>query len=361
MDGMDASSPKLTLRRTSQGKIIGHHPSIREALDTIERVAPTTCNVLVTGPSGTGKELVVAALHDASPRAQAPFVAVNCGALPENLIESMLFGHKRGAFTGAVGATEGYVGAAEGGTLYLDEIGELPITLQPKILRLLQQREYTPVGEARAIKCDIRVVAATNRDLAAEVAAGRFREDLYYRLNVVQVHLPPLCERGNDVESLALYFLQHCAARVGRAGLAGYHPDAMAAIRAWSWPGNIRELENTIERAVLLTRTPLVTLADLPAKVREHYERVAAERTPSEAAAAAEIVSNAPFSAASVIDPSIDLPDEGVDFRAAIEAYENKLLRMALDRTGNNRNQAAQLLRLNRTTLVEMLRRKRIS
>jgi sigma-54 specific flagellar transcriptional regulator A len=365
VDGSDPIPARQTLRRTSQGKIIGHHPSVREAIETIERVASTTCNVLITGDNGTGKELFVAALHDASLRAQGPLVAVNCGSIPKDLIESTLFGHTRGAFSGAVSNRSGYVGAAEGGTLFLDEIGEMPLSMQVSLLRLIQKHEYVPVGESKPLKSDIRVVAATNRNLEAEVAAGRFREDLYYRLNVVTIHLPPLRERGNDVESLALFFLQHCAARVGRAGLAGFHPDAMEALRAWTWPGNVRELENAIERAVLLARSALVTVADLPKVVREHHERHTAERSAEHPAASAPAEPAAPEPvtsepAAPAIDPVVDLPPEGIDFRAAVEAYENKLLRVALERTGGNRNQAASLLRLNRTTLVEMLRRKRI-
>ncbi len=360
VDGPDLTAVRQTLRRTSQGKIIGRHPSVREAIETIERVATTTCNVLITGESGTGKELFVAALHDASLRAQGPLVPVNCGAIPKDLLESALFGHTRGAFSGAVNSRSGYVGAAEGGTLFLDEIGEMPTPMQVALLRLIQKHEYVPVGEAKALKCDIRVVAATHRDLEAEVAAGRFREDLYYRLNVVTIHLPPLRARGADVESLALFFLQHCAARVNRAGLAGFDPDAMDALRAWTWPGNVRELENAIERAVLLARSALVTVADLPKAIREHYERTTAMASTAAPEPAASALAPAAEVPAAMLDPVVELPAEGVDFRAAVEAYENKLLRVALERTGGNRNQAASLLRLNRTTLVEMLRRKRI-
>ncbi|MFO0649937.1 MAG: sigma 54-interacting transcriptional regulator [Polyangiales bacterium] len=364
MDGPDLTAVRQTLRRTSQGKIIGRHPSVREAIETIERVATTTCNVLITGESGTGKELFVAALHDASLRAQGPLVPVNCGAIPKDLLESALFGHTRGAFSGAVNNRSGYVGAAEGGTLFLDEIGEMPTSMQVALLRLIQKHEYVPVGEAKALKCDIRVVAATHRDLEAEVAAGRFREDLYYRLNVVTIHLPPLRARGADVESLALFFLQHCAARVNREGLAGFDPEAMEALRNWTWPGNVRELENAIERAVLLARSALVTVADLPKAIREHHERaVAAASTAAPEAPPEPVPSSlalAPEVPMAMLDPVVELPAEGVDFRAAVEAYENKLLRVALERTGGNRNQAASLLRLNRTTLVEMLRRKRI-
>ncbi len=383
VDGSDPPPPRQTLRRTSAGKIIGHHPTVREAIETIERIAMTNCNVLITGDNGTGKELFVAALHDASQRAHGNLVPVNCGAIPKDLLESALFCHTRGAFTGAVNSRAGYVGAAEGGTLFLDEIGEMPLAMQVALLRLVQKHEYVPVGETKPLKCDIRVVAATNRDLEAEVAAGRFREDLYYRLNVVTIHLPPLRERGNDIESLALYFLQHCAAKVNRAGLAGFHPEAMEALRLWTWPGNVRELENAIERAVLLARSALVTVADLPKAVRESYERNRVDRgddpasstSPLEPATAASSNADAsaenpantasaalapPFEAPPPHDFAFDFPSEGVDFRSAVDAFENQLIRIALERTNGNRNQAAALLGLNRTTLVEMLRRKRI-
>ena len=326
-----------TLIPTSRGKIIGHHPAIREVLNTIERVARSACTVLVSGQSGTGKELVVAALHDASPRADAPLVAVNCGAIPENLIESELFGHARGAFTGAHAARLGRVAAAEGGTLFLDEIGELPLTVQVKILRLLQQREYSPVGDSRTIKCDIRVVAATNRDLEREVAAGRFREDLFYRLNVIHVALPTLRERASDIESLARHFLRVSTARALRVDIEGFTEEALAAMEAYDWPGNIRALENAIERAVLLTAGPYITLGDLPPRVRQE---------PSTSA---------------TVDPQVSaLPEAGIDLRATVEKYENTLIRQALERTGGNKNRAALLLGVNRTTLVEMIKRKRL-
>ena len=400
----NAAPMRQTLRRTSQGKIVGHHPSIQNVIATIERVATSACTVLVTGESGTGKELVVAALHDASPRSHKPFVPVNCGAIPENLIESELFGHAKGAFTGAHATRQGRVGAAEGGTLFLDEVGELPLGVQVKILRLLQQREYSPVGESRVTKCDIRVVAATNRDLEKEVAAGRFREDLYYRLNVVHVHLPPLRERGSDIETLALYFLQHCAARVGRTGLMGYTPEAMEVLRTYDWPGNIRALENAIERAVLLANGPYISVDDLPQRVRAHRQSlVVPVAAPAPAPAPAPVIAAPPAPVALPVRPapapvtplqppvpapfheraqndvteapvesaspvalpawtsgSKPLPEEGIDLRAMVEEYENHLIRQALERTGGNKNRAAQLLGLNRTTLVEMVKRKRL-
>ncbi len=325
---------RATMRPTSRGKIIGHHPAMRRVLDTIERVAASPCTVLITGESGTGKELVVAALHDASPRASKPLVTVNCGAIPENLIESELFGHAKGAFTGAHATRHGFVAAAEGGTLFLDEVGELPLLVQVKLLRLLQQREYTPVGDSRVAKCDLRIVAATNRDLEAEVAGRRFREDLFYRLNVIHIDLPPLRDRGDDVEVLAFHFLKTCSARAGRHDVISFTPDTLAALRAYPWPGNVRSLENTIERAVLLSPGPVITVEDLPERIR-----------PSREEPQSGTIRKA-------------LPEGGIDLRAAVELYENQMISQALERTGRNKNRAAQLLGLNRTTLVEMLKRK---
>jgi sigma-54 specific flagellar transcriptional regulator A len=327
----------LTLFPTSRGKIIGRHASVRAVLDTIGRVAHTACTVLVTGESGTGKELVVAALHDASPRRDKPMITVNCGAIPENLLESELFGHAKGSFTGAHAARLGRVAAAEGGTLFLDEIGELPLALQVKLLRLLQNRDYSPVGDNRAIKCDIRVVAATNRDLEAEVAAGRFREDLYYRLNVIQLHIPALRERGDDAAILATHFFDKFVERSGRTDLVGIAPEAMEAITRYEWPGNVRALENALERCVLLARGPFIELEDLPPRLRGE--------SPSGHTRAASSANKT-------------LPDAGIDLRAAIDEFESSMLKQALTRTGWNKNRAAQLLGLNRTTLVEMVKRK---
>ncbi len=326
-----------TLRPTSRGKIIGHNPAMRRVLETIQRVASSACTVLVTGESGTGKELVVAALHDASPRSGKPLVTVNCGAIPENLIESELFGHARGAFTGAHQTRQGHVAAAEGGTLFLDEVGELPLQVQVKLLRLLQQREYSMVGDSRVVKSDVRIVAATNRDLEAEVEARRFREDLFYRLNVIHIVLPALRDRPEDIEPLAKHFLNSSVARTGRLDVVGFTPEALAVLRAHPWPGNVRSLENTIERAVLLTAGPVVTVDDLPERMRQ---------------------SSASVPAAKPAQSSAPLPDSGIDLRAVVELYENRLIVQALERTGRNKNRAAQLLGLNRTTLVEMLKRK---
>ena len=224
--------------------------------------------------------------------------------------------------------------AAEGGTLFLDEIGELPLLVQVKLLRLLQQREYSMVGDSRVVKCDIRIVAATNRDLEAEVTARRFREDLYYRLNVIHIGMPALRDRGEDIELLAGHFLRTCAARAGRDDVLGFTPDAMDVLRHHDWPGNVRSLENTIERAVLLTSGPQITVEDLPERLR---------REP-------------PVSG--VMPVAAPMPDQGIDLRAAVDSFENNLIRQALERTGWNKNRAAQLLGLNRTTLVEMIKRK---
>ncbi len=326
---------KLTLRPTSRGKLVGRSPKLLEVIRTIDRVASSNCTVLVTGESGTGKEMVVSALHDASPRKNAPLVTVNCGAIPEALLESELFGHAKGAFTGAHAARQGRVAAAEGGTLFLDEVGELPLALQVKLLRLLQQREYSPVGDDRTVKCDIRIVAATNRDLEVEVQAGRFREDLYYRLNVIHVQLPALRERREDIELLARHFLAVHAERSGRLELTGFTAAAKAALTSFDWPGNVRALENAIERAVLLSAGPLIDFDDLPARVQTVDRR--SDRAPA------------------------PLPDTGIDLRAAVEAFESNLIRQALERTGGNKNRAAQLLRVNRTTLVEMVKRKQLA
>jgi DNA-binding NtrC family response regulator len=260
---------------------------------------------------------------------------VNCGAIPEALIESELFGHARGAFTGAHASRQGRVADAEGGTLFLDEIGELPLSMQVKILRLLQQREYSPVGDSRTLKCNIRVVAATNRDLEQEVTAGRFREDLYYRLNVIHEHLPALNERASDIPILVEHFFRGSANRAGRDDLTGFTPAALQAMAVYLWPGNVRELENAVERAVLLSAGPWIGLEDLPPRLRR------------ESSAASSVGTCA-------------LPDAGIDLRANVERYENDLIRQALVRTGGNKNRAAQLLSVNRTTLVEMIKRKGI-
>jgi DNA-binding NtrC family response regulator len=319
-------------RPRSARNVIARSPAVLDIYRLIDRVADSHCTVLVTGDSGTGKELIARAVHEASSRASAPMVAVNCGAIPEALLESELFGHMRGSFTGAHANKVGRIAAAEGGTLFLDEVGELPLALQVKLLRVLQSYEYSPVGDTRTHKADVRIVAATNINLEEAVASGLFREDLYYRLNVIHVHLPPLRERPEDVEALAEHFLATAAKRAGKEGRT-ISPLAMDMLRAWSWPGNVRELENTIERAVILASGECIEPRDLPARVCG----LGTERRAGPA-----------------------LQDGGTDLRAAVEAFENNLIRQALEKTNWNKNQAARLLGLNRTTLVEMLKRKRL-
>jgi sigma-54 specific flagellar transcriptional regulator A len=367
-----------TFRKTSSGKIIGHHPSIQEAVHTLDRVAPSDCTVLVTGESGTGKELVVAALHDASRRARGPLVVVNCGAIPENLIEAELFGYKRGAFTGATHESIGRVGAAEGGTLFLDEVGDLPMHAQVKLLRLLQNRESTQLGATTPRYSDVRVVAATHKNLKELVREGKLREDLYFRINVVHVGLPALRERGDDIEVLANYFLKQFSVQVGRTPPAGFSPDALEAMRRYPWPGNIRELENAVHRAVLLSAGPLIALRDLPPTVRavmdDHTDEHAALSPRVSVTAPALLSPPPPPASMSSVSPSAmpvestrgeapeaTLPATGsIDLRQIIEDYENSLIMQAMARTNNNKNKAAQLLGLNRTTLVEMIKRKKL-
>ena len=254
--------------------IAGESPAIRKLLRMIARVAPQETSVLVLGESGTGKELVARALHRLSPRAGRPFVAINCAALADSLLESELFGYEKGAFTGAVAQKKGKLEVAEGGTVFLDEIGELAPLLQAKLLRVLQQREFERVGGTRTAKLDIRVITATNRDLAAEVRTGKFREDLYHRLNVVALHVPALRERPGDVLPLARLFLERAAARCGR-DVVDLSPEAERCLTAYAWPGNVRELENAIERAVVLGESEMVEAEDLPESIAAGCERTA--------------------------------------------------------------------------------------
>ena len=244
-------------------KIVGKSTAIKKIYDMIQTVAETDTTVLITGKSGTGKELVARALHYNSKRKNKPLIAVNCGTITENLIESELFGHKRGAFTGAISDKEGLVKAADGGTLFLDEISELPLQLQVKLLRLLQEKEYTPVGSTAAINVNVRFIATTNRELKEEVAGGRFREDLYYRLNIVEINLPSLKDREEDIPLLADHFLDKYRKEMNRS-VKGFDPEAMRAMMAYEWKGEIRELENIVERSVIFCKGDFITLRELP-------------------------------------------------------------------------------------------------
>ncbi len=265
---LDKQSLQDRIERMRFGEILGSSPAMQEIFRKVQKVAGTDISVLVTGETGTGKELIARELHNRSPRAKGPFVSINCGAIPENLLESELFGYVRGAFTGAVANKLGRFQAANKGTLLLDEIGEMPIALQVKLLRALQDRVIVRVGDTTPEPIDIRVIAATNRDLEVEIKAGRFREDLYYRLNVVLLHLPPLRDRGDDIVVLSRYILSRYAPEYGDK-VRGFTPSAVAAIRRHRWPGNIRELENRIKKAVVLAETALLGPSDLGIKADE--------------------------------------------------------------------------------------------
>jgi DNA-binding NtrC family response regulator len=327
-------------------ELIGESARLRSVVDVISAVAETDATVLLMGESGTGKEVAARSIHAASRRAHRPFVAVNCGAIPEALLESELFGHARGAFTGATHSRAGRFELAEGGTLFLDEIGDMPLSSQVRLLRVLQERRYSPLGDSTARACDVRVICATHRDLRRMVADGTFREDLFYRINVVEIALPPLRERREDIPMLVRHFLDAANARHGR-NVAMPTPDAMAALTRHDWPGNIRQLANVVERMVILRRTGPLALADLPAELRPaSLTQPADPTTPTEVPAPPTML------------PGV-LPEEGLDLRRTLADIEDVLIAQALDRTGGNRNAAAQLLGLNRTTLVEKLKRRR--
>jgi two-component system response regulator HydG len=257
----------VALAPEGAGGLLGASPALRAVLATLRQAAPTSASVLLVGESGTGKELAARLVHDLSPRAAGPFVPINCAAIPETILESELFGHEKGAFTGAAGRKEGRFERADGGTLFLDEVGEMSPALQVKLLRVLQDGILDRVGGTAPVRVDVRIVAATNKDLSAEVRAGRFREDLFYRLDVVSVRLPPLRERREDVPLLAAAFLRRFAEKNGKA-VSGFTPAAHAALEAASWPGNVRELMHAVERAVILSLGPVVDVGDLPEPLR---------------------------------------------------------------------------------------------
>jgi DNA-binding NtrC family response regulator len=252
--------------RYSFANLVGSAPAMQDVFKTVAQIAGSRASILITGESGTGKELIAAAIHERSPRAKGPFVKLHCAALAETLLESELFGHERGAFTGAVARRDGRFSQAHGGTLFLDEIGEISPAVQVKLLRFLQEHEFERVGGNETVRVDVRVIAATNRDLKAEVTKGRFREDLYYRLNVINLHMPPLRDRSSDVPLLAMHFLRKYAAENGKA-IDGIDEEALARLSAYGWPGNVRELENVLERAVVLATGPRIGAGELPPHV----------------------------------------------------------------------------------------------
>ena len=310
------------------GGILGHSRPMQKLFHLLETVARSSSTILITGETGTGKEVVARAIHHNSARRSHRFVALNCSAIPETLLEAELFGHVRGAFTGAVGARQGRFEQAHKGTLFLDEVGTMSTALQMKLLRALQEREFERIGDSQTIKVDVRVIAATNSELAKMVAEGTFREDLYYRLHVIPIQLPPLRDRRDDIPVLVKHFLEKFAPGTPMQ----VSQDAMRSLMAYQWPGNVRQLENAIERAVALSAGRReVDVIDLPVEV---------QATPQDAAA-----------------PFVDFPDSGLDLPAYLATIERELIQRSLERTGGNRNKAAELLRIKRTTLVEKLKR----
>ena len=322
--------------------IIGKSPIMQKLYKMLQRVASSSSTVLIQGESGTGKELIARAIHHLSPRRDQPLIPVNCGAIPEDLLESELFGHVRGAFTGAAHTRTGRFELANSGTLFLDEIGDMSPKLQVKMLRVLQEKVVEPVGSVKSVKVDVRVIAATHKDLEKEVAEGRFREDLFYRLNVVPLHVPPLRDRGNDIPLLSEHFLnKFIEIRGGQRITIG--PEIYRLFAVYRWPGNVRELENLMERLTILT-DGAVCVDDLPKKILT-----------------ANGGQPAPVECAGVSVPEFDVAthfSSGVDFNNEVASFENQLILSALDSTGWNKNKAAQMLNLNRTTLVEKIKKK---
>ena len=320
---IEAENRQLAVRSGEDNKVLGRMitaaPEMIKVARTIERVANTNVSVMLLGASGTGKELLARGLHDASDRSGGAFVAINCAAIPENLLESELFGHEKGAFTGAVKTTEGKIELADGGTLFLDEVGDIPLPLQVKLLRFLQERVIERVGSRKSIAVDTRIVCATHQDLEAMIAAARFREDLFYRLAEIVVKIPSLAERPGDATLLAKAFLGRFAREMNPA-VKGFAPDALAAIDAWAWPGNVRELENRVKRAVIMTETKLIGAADLD-----------------------------------LAEPDV-AGGQVLNLKSAREAVDRKVIRHALARSEGNISNTAKLLGISRPTLYDLLK-----
>jgi transcriptional regulator with PAS, ATPase and Fis domain len=311
--------------------IIGDHPLIHKIATLIKRLTATDVTVLVSGESGTGKELVARGIHALSRRADQPFIALNCGAIPAELLESEMFGHERGAFTGAIATRAGIFQLADGGTIFLDEIGEMSAPLQAKLLRVLQDGEIRPVGSDRTRKVDVRIIAATNKDLQQQMKSNAFREDLFYRLNVIPIVMPPLRERRSDIPLLIDHFLDKQNHQRPEHPVQ-FNTDAMVLLSEYDWPGNVRELENLVEQVVICSDDTTVGVESLPSTVREF---ISEKRIPK---------------------PT--LSQSGLDLNGTLESYENRLIDEALSRTKGNKQAAARLLGLKRTTLVAKLSRR---
>ena len=306
--------------------VIGTSKCMRIVYDIVEKVAPTAVTVLLGGESGTGKELLAKAIHQNSPRSTHPFVAINCAAIPEGLLESEFFGHKKGAFTGANADSKGKIEAANGGTVFLDEIGDLPLAMQAKLLRVLQDGEFCRLGETALRHADVRVITATNRDLSKMTEDKTFREDLYFRLNIVPIKLPPLRERREDIPLLADYFLKEAARRYGRPEVR-FSKDVFKHFESYPWPGNIREFKNVIERMVVLSNGALLTEEDVPEEIRQRKNTIG----------------NLP----------IELPESGVD----LEGIEKEIIRQALQRNGWNQTAASKYLNVTRSMLISRMQK----
>jgi len=317
-------------KRYSHANIIGKSPAMQQVFDLIAQVAPTRSTVLIQGESGTGKELVAKAIHAASTRADGPFVAINCGNIPAELLESEMFGHVRGAYTGATASKKGLFEVADGGSLFLDEIASIPMEIQAKLLRVIQEREFRRLGGVESIRVDVRIIAATNSDLLAAVTRGTFRDDLYYRLNVILIKLPPLRERTEDIPMLAEHFIRKYCAENNREP-AALDPAALKVLMDYDWPGNVRELENVIERAVVLSTSKTLTADLFPRNVT-----VGAQRSP------------------------VELPGNGIRVKERVASFERALIKAALEKTEWNQKKAAQLLQVNATTLSEKIKRLKI-
>ncbi|MGQ9776131.1 MAG: sigma-54-dependent transcriptional regulator [Thermodesulfobacteriota bacterium] len=312
---------KVVRDRYHFGNIIGQSPKMLEVYDLLEKVAPTKTNILITGESGTGKELVAKAIHYNSPRRDKPFVTLNCGAIPESLIESELFGHMKGAFTDAISTKKGLFEVADEGTIFLDEISELPLMMQVKLLRVIQDKEFKRVGGTEDIRVDVRIISATNKDLEDAVREKRFREDLFYRLNVIQIRLPPLRERKEDIPLLAHHFLKKYSEELGKS-ITSISPDALRCLMNYEFPGNVRELQNIIERAVALETTSELTWQNLGSYLEEQLP-----------------------GKKGIFD--IEIPEEGIDLEKVVADIEKRLLLKALDRAKGIKKKAAELLHIN--------------
>ncbi|MGA7626121.1 MAG: sigma-54 dependent transcriptional regulator [Candidatus Acidiferrales bacterium] len=324
----EAGELRRQLRRfTGFDHIIGTSAKMRRLFELIETISPQSSRVLITGESGTGKELVARAIHENSARAKAPFITINCGAFPETLLESELFGYMRGSFTGANENRRGLFQAADGGTLFMDEIGNMSLTMQVKLYRVLQEGKVRPLGSTEESDVDVRVIAATNKDFTKEIAEGRFREDLYYRLSVIPIHIPPLRERPEDIPLLARAFLDRYSKSMGKK-IEAIEPEAMRRLEVYDWPGNVRELENSIERAVALEGSTRISAEGLPAHIRDYYQ---------------ESISHGEGNGNG--NSSI-LPEGGIDLEMHIQKLERSFLLAAMERSGGVRTRAAENLKM---------------